>query len=49
MKQKQKDDQLAIPKWLRYLLIVTALLYLLWVLFFKNGVQRDDFPFFKRF
>jgi hypothetical protein len=37
-----KDD--AIPKWLRYGLIVIGILYLLAIIFGKQGKQREDFP-----
>lgn len=47
--RKNEDEGLNIPVWLRYMLIAVAILYLLWVIFFKSGVQREDFPFFRRF
>jgi hypothetical protein len=46
---KKEDEGLNIPVWFRYMLISIAILYLLWVMFFKSGVQREDFPFFRRF
>jgi hypothetical protein len=36
-----------LPKWLRYLLIGVAILYLFWLLFLKSPIPRTDFPFYK--
>lgn len=47
--RKNEDEGLNIPVWLRYILIAVAILYFVWVMFFKNGVQRVDYPFFIRF
>lgn len=41
-----REDKNEMPRWIRYLLIVAVVLYLLWILFIKSGVQREDFPFF---
>lgn len=44
---KKSDDD--IPEWIRYLGIIVAIAYLLWLLFIKRGPQREDFPFFRSF
>ena len=46
-KQSEKNKSDDLPKWLKYVAICIALLYLIWVLFIKKaGPQRKDFPFF---
>jgi len=44
--KKGKNKETHFPIWLKYLLYLSALLYLLWILFLKKNIQRDDFPFF---
>lgn len=36
-----------IPKWVRIFLLGVAVLYLIWVLLFKDPNPRTDFPFFR--
>lgn len=44
--KKNKED---FPGWLRGLLFITAILYLLWLLFIKaGGPMVEHFPFFRR-
>ena len=46
-RKKVNGDDVIIPKRLRYLLLAVAISYLVWILFFKKGLQREDFPFFR--
>jgi hypothetical protein len=46
---RNKREGSEFPAWLRYTLICIAIIYLIWVIFFKSGVQREDFPLFRRF
>lgn len=41
---KEKNSEDFLPKWLRYLLIVLALAYLVAVVTKKGAPPRDDFP-----
>lgn len=43
---KFKEDNK--PKLVRLLGLVVALLYLFYLLFIATGIQRDDFPLFKK-
>jgi len=43
----QNKNESEIPKWIRYLLFIVAIFYLLWILFIKKAIQREDFPFFR--
>lgn len=45
MRRNEKDD-LGIPRWLRYLLILLAILALIGIMFKWSGPLRDDFPVF---
>jgi len=41
-----KNDDLGIPLWLRYVLIVIAILALIGIMFKWSGPLREDFPVF---
>lgn len=44
--RRNKDDDLGIPKWLRYLFILIAILALIGIMLKWSGPFRDDFPVF---
>lgn len=41
---KPRMKETSIPKWLRYIMILLAVLYLFAVMVKKGGPPRDDFP-----
>jgi|LakMenEpi03Aug12_release.lakeMendotaPanAssembly.Ray.scaffolds.fasta_scaffold2198431_1 hypothetical protein len=41
---KPQMKETSIPKWLRYIMILLAVLYLVGVMVKKGGPPRDDFP-----
>lgn len=43
-KSKNSND---LPKWIVYLMLVAAILYILAILFFRSPVSRQDFPPFR--
>ena len=47
----EKDNNMNdwLPPWLRIVLIIIAVLYLLLTMLNKGGLQREDFPSFNKF
>ncbi len=46
--KNSNDNNEDMPKWVRLIFILAVILYLLWILFIKSGIPRDDFPFFRK-
>jgi hypothetical protein len=45
---KEEEEKQFLPTWLRYMLIVLAILYLIAIAFKQGGPPSDNFPSFRR-